>query len=698
MTPLTHNTPPNSAAETDIERRVCSQVSLALSESAPKCSFSPGGVSVPTGPVEPGTPATSRRDLAQQSRHSPLTGARANTFANRSSRILTHGWPFRRGSGADSPEFQAAAGGPGVSDGTRLPVVEAAQPCPHSVDTPQKHSDQGVPQVTLPSPPLECSRVDSTNHTRAEMLATPRCNSRESCSARLAVRMRGGAAVSPAEEQLESGGRDIDDGGMRQSPDTKQRCGNELSSPVEDERKTPTPGSCSSRKRNFIATTTRRVQQRNFPGSLSQSRSCPDLRDTVEIQPSMQDFRDMFLPQVPFLYDTFVSHRLACPVASLSWWPGHADVDGCSLQRLIVGTGAESSVDASSDLSSSLGAISLISVKMPPQATDSPMAQPLEARTSVAAPMLRPSHRMAHDGPLQHIECSSVRQGLFATHARSDVLIFDACKWDGLPGPAGGTDGCCPEKRLAQGANPDGEASQGLAWHPESEHLLLAARGCGLRMWDVVLGKAVATSPEWRGRVTDVVFSIMQPHVVATSSSQGSVGLWDSRTLGSGKPIANVEAHDGGTLCAAFGGGSVSLLATGGVDSVIRLWDARFLRRSLHVLEWAVAVPKGSGRAVTSLAWAPFEAGVLAATGFGGRVLIWDLCRIGMPQADFHALDGPPELLFVHAGHLGSHTVDVAWSDIPWLLASASDSSGDAMVSGELQLWRPPPELRHPLC
>lgn len=671
MTPLTHNTPSNSAAETDIERRVCSQVSLALSESALKCSFSPGGVSVPTGPVEPGAPATVRRAPAQESRQSPLTGARANTFANRSSRILTHGWPFRRGSGTDSLDFQAAAGGPGVSDGTRLHVVEAAQSSPHSVDIPQKHSEQGVPQVTLPSAPLECSRVDSTNHTPAEMLTTPRCKSR--------------------------GGRDIDGGGMRQSPDTKQRSGNELSSTVEDDRKTPTPGSCSSRKRNFIATTARRVQQRNFPGSLSQSRSCPDLRDTVEIQPSMQDFRDMFLPQVPFLYDTFVSHRLACPVASLSWWPGHADVDGCSLQRLIVGTGAESTGDATSDLSSSLGAISLISVKMPPQATDSPMA-PLEARTPVATPLLRPTHRMAHDGPLQHIECSSIRQGHFATHARSDVLIFDACKWDGLPGPAGGADGCCPEKRLAQGANPDGEASQGLAWHPESEHLLLAARGCGLRMWDVVLGKVVASSPEWSGRVTDVVFSIMQPNVVATSSSQGSVGLWDSRTLGSGKPIANVEAHDGGTLCAAFGGGSVSLLATGGVDSVIRLWDARFLRRSLHVLEWAAAVPKGSGRTVTSLAWAPFEAGVLAATGFGGRVLIWDLCRIGMPQADFHALDGPPELLFVHAGHLGSHTVDVAWSDIPWLLASASDSSGDAMVSGELQLWRPPPELRQPLC
>jgi WD40 repeat protein len=55
------------------------------------------------------------------------------------------------------------------------------------------------------------------------------------------------------------------------------------------------------------------------------------------------------------------------------------------------------------------------------------------------------------------------------------------------------------------------------------------------------------------------------------------VSLWDPR---SDSPLQVIEAHEGPVRCLAFGDG---LLATGGVDATVRVWEARTgsLRRTL---------------------------------------------------------------------------------------------------------------------
>ena len=44
-----------------------------------------------------------------------------------------------------------------------------------------------------------------------------------------------------------------------------------------------------------------------------------------------------------------------------------------------------------------------------------------------------------------------------------------------------------------------------------------------------------------------------------------------------------------------------------------------------------------------------------------GRVCLWDLGRIGSAITPEQEREGPPELVFVHGGHMNSVT-DVSWN------------------------------------
>ncbi len=54
---------------------------------------------------------------------------------------------------------------------------------------------------------------------------------------------------------------------------------------------------------------------------------------------------------------------------------------------------------------------------------------------------------------------------------------------------------------------------------------------------------------------------------------------------------------------------------------------------------------------------------------------MWDLSRIGDEQSAEDAEDGPPELLFIHAGHTAKIS-DFCWSSQePWMLCSVSEDN-----------------------
>jgi len=212
------------------------------------------------------------------------------------------------------------------------------------------------------------------------------------------------------------------------------------------------------------------------------------------------------------------------------------------------------------------------------------------------------------------------------------------------------------------------------------------------RLWDISSSTGIADFSVRDGSpITDVASCPGDPQIFATSCASGSVLVWDVRSPDSSAretPLTMTEAHSGGSHCVAFTHGNHNVLATGGADGVVRLWDARRLTGRLHRFK------TGSSAGVSRIVWAPFDNGLLAVGNNDGRISILDLCQIGAKQLTAEAKDGPPELVFTHGGHAGSLLADISWSpEVQWLLASASLDEGLHSL-GQMQLWQPAMSLR----
>jgi histone-binding protein RBBP4 len=135
-----------------------------------------------------------------------------------------------------------------------------------------------------------------------------------------------------------------------------------------------------------------------------------------------------------------------------------------------------------------------------------------------------------------------------------------------------------------------------------------------------------------------------------------------------------VNAHPSDINCISFSPKDEFLLATGGSDGIVKLWDLRNLSHSLHDLV-------GHKSGVYQLNWSPFDETILASSSEDRRVNIWDTSRIGEEQSPEDAEDGPPELLFIHGGHT-SKVFDFSWNaSEQWYMSSVAEDN-------MLQVWK----------
>lgn len=158
--------------------------------------------------------------------------------------------------------------------------------------------------------------------------------------------------------------------------------------------------------------------------------------------------------------------------------------------------------------------------------------------------------------------------------------------------------------------------------------------------------------------------------------------LWDTRDSGEA-PKYRVEAHQGEVNAVAFSPASEYIIATASSDKTVGLWDLRNLSVHLHSLE-------AHKDEVLQLAWSPHHETVLCSASADRRVNVWDLSRIGEEQTAEDAEDGPAELLFVHGGHT-SRPTDLTWSpQDPWKVATAAE---DNIV----MVWQPARSIVEPV-
>jgi WD40 repeat protein len=153
-----------------------------------------------------------------------------------------------------------------------------------------------------------------------------------------------------------------------------------------------------------------------------------------------------------------------------------------------------------------------------------------------------------------------------------------------------------------------------LAVYADDSHALSGSRDRSFRCWDLRREKCVSAHMQ-RGGAVAALALVRDQSLVATTGGEKKLLLWDLREAAPVQSIAPVHGDGEGTAVASMAGRDV--LATGGTDAVVRLWDVRSPGAPL-------AECVGHTGAVRHLAFAPDDK-QLVSVGDDGCVLVWNV-------------------------------------------------------------------------
>ncbi|MEW5306151.1 MAG: hypothetical protein WDW36_008638 [Sanguina aurantia] len=376
----------------------------------------------------------------------------------------------------------------------------------------------------------------------------------------------------------------------------------------------------------------------------------------------------------PFLYDLVITHALEWPSLSIQWLPGKetsADKD-FSKQKMILGTHTSEHEQ---------NYLMVAEVRLPLEGTELDGRGYDEERNEVGgfggtAGKVHITQQINHDGEVNRARFMLQDTFIVATKTVSaDVYLFDTSKHSSKPK----ADGVCRPDLVLKGHRTEG---YGLAWSPHmTGHLLSGSDDAQICVWDVQgnTAKQNTLNPkmvyqEHQGVVEDVAWHCHHAGIFGSVGDDKQLILWDVRRPNSEGVIVAAEAHVAEVNCLAFNPLNPHILATGSADKTVALHDWRNLSQRLHVFEH-------HNDEVFQIGWSPKNETILASCGADRRVMVWDLSRIGDEQSEEDALDGPPELLFIHGGHT-SKISDFAWNPTDdWVVASVAEDN-------ILQVWQ----------
>lgn len=246
--------------------------------------------------------------------------------------------------------------------------------------------------------------------------------------------------------------------------------------------------------------------------------------------------------------------------------------------------------------------------------------------------------KIVHPGEVNKARHMPKNPDLIATMAPDGtVLIFDRTKHPLMP--------------TSQKASPQiilkGHAKEGygLAWNPHKEHeLITGAEDATVRIWDTNAFKKTSNEIEAKSVYThhsaivnDVQFHPVHEHLFGSVSDDLTMQIVDTRSPEYHHAAHKVKAHDEPVNGIAFNPASDFVVATASTDKTIGLWDIRNIKSKLHSLS-------GHTNDVIGIQWSPHEEPILASSSGDRRIIFWDLSRIGEEQSAEDAEDGPPEM------------------------------------------------------
>ena len=109
-----------------------------------------------------------------------------------------------------------------------------------------------------------------------------------------------------------------------------------------------------------------------------------------------------------------------------------------------------------------------------------------------------------------------------------------------------------------------------VAWHPNANYIATGSADRTVRVWDVASGECVRIFVGHSGGVRALAMS-PDGKSVASAAEDGGVLVWD---LGTARATHAFTGHRGPVFSLDYaGGGRGNLLASGGADETVRLWD-----------------------------------------------------------------------------------------------------------------------------
>ncbi|KAL3514991.1 hypothetical protein ACH5RR_021893 [Cinchona calisaya] len=358
----------------------------------------------------------------------------------------------------------------------------------------------------------------------------------------------------------------------------------------------------------------------------------------------------------PFLYDLVISHVLEWPSLTVQWLPSPPSLDDgpLAVHKLLLGTHTSDEFP---------NFLMLANVHIPKDA--------LELNPDTVLPKVEIVQKIHVDGEVNRARCMTQNPSVIAAKTSGcEVYVFD-CR-NQLINQRG--ESCDPDLRL-RGHDKEG---YGLSWSSFKEgHLLSGSNDCKICLWDISAmpsDKVLEATSIYRDHesvVEDVSWHLKDANLFGSVGDDCSLIIWDLRT---NKPQHSFQVHEKEVNYLSFNPFNEWVVATASSDSTVGIFDMRKLSSPLHFLSSHIGQ-------VFQVEWDPNHETVLASSADDRRLMVWDLNKVGDEQLEGEAEDGPPELLFSHGGHIAKIS-DFSWNkNEPWVISSVAEDNS-------LQVWQ----------
>ncbi|MDI5979846.1 nSTAND1 domain-containing NTPase [Amycolatopsis magusensis] len=191
-----------------------------------------------------------------------------------------------------------------------------------------------------------------------------------------------------------------------------------------------------------------------------------------------------------------------------------------------------------------------------------------------------------------------------------------------------------------------------LSFSSDGSTLASAGADGTVRLWSSSDHSALATLPAHTEAVRTVAFS-PDGRTLASAGTDGTVALWDASTRAR---IATLTGHTDEVFTVAFSPDGRTL-ASAGTDSVVRLWNThhRTLRATLA----------GHHTNLYTLAFSPADPALLATGGEDGRIMLWDTAATPITNGPVNDIAFTSDGSTIVAGGPGRATLWDTTSRIP---------------------------------